>query len=118
MTPCSARCALTKGIDKLRSLTDEEVPRPEEHGAGLLGFSLRNDEPHRRPGRCFDDRFCVGRIILLPFDKRLHVSRRNQAYIMAKFADLTRLVMRCGTGFHRDRAFGQFRKEGDDLAAR
>ncbi|SEH87100.1 hypothetical protein SAMN05216228_1010162 [Rhizobium tibeticum] len=108
----------SKGIDKLCSLTDKEVPRAEEHGAGLLGFSLRNDKPHRRPGRRFNDRFCVGRIILLPFDKGLNVSRRDQANIVAKFADLTRPVMRCGTGLYRDRAFGQFRKEGDDLAAR
>ena len=107
-----------KGIDKLRSLTDEEVSRPEKHGAGLLGFSLWNDEPHRRPGRCFNDRFCIGRIILLPFDKGLNIGRRDQANIMAKFADLTRPVMRGGAGLHRDDAFGQFRKEGDDLAAR
>jgi hypothetical protein len=38
-----------KGIDQLRSLTDEEVSRPEKHGASLLGFSLWNHEPHRRP---------------------------------------------------------------------
>lgn len=85
-----------KGIDKLRSLTDEEVSRPEKHGAGLLGFRLWNDEPHRRPGRCFNDRFCIGRIILLPFDKGLNVGRRDQANIMAKFADLTRPIMRGG----------------------
>jgi hypothetical protein len=108
----------SKGIDKLRSVTKEEVPRPEEHGAGLLGLSLRNDEPHRRPGRCFNDRFCVGRIILLPFDKRLHVSWRDQANIVAKFTDLARAVVRCGTGFHRYRAFWQFRKEWHQLAAR
>lgn len=108
----------SKGIDKLRALTDEEVSRREEHGAGLLGFSLWNDEPHRRPGRCFNDRFCIGRIILMPFDKGLNVGRRNQANMAAKFADLTRPVMRCRAGLHSDDALGQFREECDDLAAR
>ena len=56
-------------------------------------------------GGCFNDRFCVGRVILLPFDKRLNVGRRDQANIMAKFADLTRPVMRGGEGLHRNRAF-------------
>lgn len=74
-TMLSQMCA--KGIDELCSLTDEEVPRPEEHGAGLLRLRLRNDKAHRRPGRCFHDRFRVGSIILLSFDERLHVSRRE-----------------------------------------
>lgn len=43
---------------------------------------------------------------------------RDQANIMAKFADLPRPVVRCGAGLHRDRTSGQFRKKADDLAAR
>ena len=49
----------------------------------------------------FTDRLCIGRIVLLPFDERLDVGRRDQAHMMAQLSGLTRPVVRTGTGLHR-----------------
>ena len=71
----------------------------------LLLCSLDRNEAHARPLRRFTDGLCIGGIVLLPFDERLDVGRRDQAH-MAQLSDLTRPVMRTGAGFHRDDAPG------------
>jgi len=60
-----------KGVDKLRSLADKQIARPEEHRAGLLVLCLGNHEPHRRAEGRLDDGLGVSRIILLSFDEGL-----------------------------------------------
>jgi len=41
--------------------------------------------PHRRTLGALADRLGIGRFILLPFDERLDVSRRDKPHVMACF---------------------------------
>jgi hypothetical protein len=68
----------------------------------LLFLTLYRNEAHRRTLCRFADSFRVCSIILLPFDKGLHVLWRNQADFVAQVADLTRPIMRTATRFHCD----------------
>jgi hypothetical protein len=43
----------------------------------------------------------IGGIVLLPLDERLHISRRNQPYLVAEPLQLTPPVMGAGTGLQR-----------------
>jgi hypothetical protein len=65
----------------------------------------------------FADGLCIGGIVLLPLDERLDVGRRDQPHMMAQLTDLTRPVVRAGTGFHRDDARSLRCEETEELRA-
>jgi hypothetical protein len=65
----------TDRIDHRGSLADEQVTGAVKHQAALLLWRLGRDEPHIGPGDRLADRLGVSRIVLLPFDVGLHVSR-------------------------------------------
>src|SRR3984957_3993809 len=46
-------------IDQLRALTDQEIPRPKQHGARLLFLRFDSNEAHGRSARRFRNRFRV-----------------------------------------------------------
>src|SRR5215471_10562910 len=91
----------TQGVDRLRPLPHQKIPSSEYNGIGLGCFALHQHKAHRRSLRRLTDRLGITSIILLSLNKRLHVSRRDQADRMAKLADLTRPVVSTATGFHR-----------------
>jgi hypothetical protein len=55
-----------------------------EHQTALLLGRLGRDEPHVCPRYRFADCLGIGRIVLLPLDVGLYVSRRHKAYRMLK----------------------------------
>src|SRR5215831_596818 len=95
-----------KSVDALGALTHQEIAGSEHDAVRLLLFGLDRNEAHVRPLGCFTDGLCISRIVLLPPDERLDVGWRDQAHMMAQRTDLTRPVVRAGTGFHRDDAPG------------
>src|SRR5215469_10538378 len=107
-----------KGVDALGALTHQEIAGAEHDAVRLLLFGFDRNEAHARPLGRFTDGLCIGRIVLLPLDERLDVARRDQAHIMTQLSDLTRPVVRPGTGFHRDDAPGLRREETEKLGAR
>jgi hypothetical protein len=61
-------------IDDLGPLTDKKMSA-KHNGGGLLLLALHRHETHGRSLCGLSDRFRIGRIVLLPFDERLHVVR-------------------------------------------
>ena len=51
---------------------------------------------------CLADRLGIDRIVLVPFHERLHVSRRDQLYLMPKRGNFARPVMRATACLKRD----------------
>ena len=80
------------------------MARAMERQTALLLGRLGRDEPHVRPGDRLADRFRVSGIVLLPLDVGLHVGRRHQAHGVAERLELTRPMVRRGTGFDTDQA--------------
>jgi hypothetical protein len=60
-------------------LTDKEMPSAMKGQTALLLGRLGRYEPHVRSGDRFADRFCIGGIVLLSLDIRLHIGRWHQA---------------------------------------
>src|SRR5215472_17594931 len=96
----------TKSVDALGALTHQQITGSKHDAVRLLLFGLDRNKAHARPLGCFTDRLCIGGIVLLPLDERLDVGRRDQPHTMAQLSNLTRPVVRTGTGFHRDDAPG------------
>src|ERR1700738_2719767 len=80
-------------IDNGRLLPDEQMACTMKHQAALLLGRLRRDEPHVCSRDRFADCFRVGRIVLLPLDVRLYVSRRHKPHGMPKRLQFTRPIM-------------------------
>jgi len=106
-----------QSVDALGALTHQEIAGSEHDAVRLLLFGLDRNEAHARPLGGFTDRLCIGGIVLLPLDERLDVGRRDQAHVMAHLSDLTRPVVRTGTGFHRHDALGLSCKKTEKLHA-
>jgi len=85
-------------IDNRSLLTDEEMTRPMQHQAALLLRCLGLNEPHVRPAHGLADCLCVGSIVLLSLDVRLHVGWRHEPHTVAERLKFTRPVMRRGAG--------------------
>ena len=51
--------------------------------------------------------FCVGHVVLLPFDERLNICRRDKLCVVPDRGDLARPVMSARTGLHRDQGSRQ-----------
>jgi hypothetical protein len=76
-----------------------------EHQAALLLGRLRRDEPHVCSRDRFADCLRVGRIVLLPLDVRLYVSRRHKPHGMPKTASsqiLGSVVWGIGMALHEE----------------
>src|SRR5580704_13717109 len=86
-------------------LADEQMAGAVKHQAALLPGCLGWHEPHVGSGNRLANRFCVGHVILLPFDVGLHVSRLHQSYGMAKCLQLARPMVRRGAGLNANQAW-------------
>src|SRR6516162_10936026 len=106
-----------QSVDALGALPHQEVPGSKHDAVRLLLFALDRNETHARPLGCFTDGLCIGGIVLLSLDERLDVGRRDQAHVMTQLSDLTRPVVRTGTGFHRHDALGLSCKKTEKLHA-
>jgi formate hydrogenlyase subunit 4 len=72
-----------KGIDQLCSLPDEKIARAVQHKRGLLLSTLDRHEAHARPCHGLANGRCIGCIVLLPPDIRLHIARWHQSHNVA-----------------------------------
>jgi len=105
-------------IDQQRALTDQVIPCPKQHGARLLFLRFDSNEAHGRSARRFRNRLRVRRVVLLAFDKRLDVRRRDQANFMPGVADSPTPVMCAPAGLHGDDAAWLLGKKAEDFLTR
>jgi len=72
-----------------------------------------------RPGAealCYDhDRFRIGGVVLLPLYERTHILRCDKLHLMAEPTQLTRPVMRTGSGLHHNDSRGMISHEAEEL---
>jgi hypothetical protein len=87
------------------------------HKPALLLGRLDLHKTHRGAANRLADRLGVGRIVLVALDVSLHVLRRHQTNLMTELRQLTRSVVRRGTGLHADQAWRQRFEELHHLAA-
>jgi len=87
-----------------------------QHQAALLLGCFDRHEAHARPLHCLADRFGIGRVILLAFDVRLHVGRRNETHGMSKGLQLARPVMRGGARLDANEAGRKLLEERQHIA--
>jgi hypothetical protein len=104
-------------IDHLGLLPQQKIARPMLHQSTLLIGRLRLYKSHRRPANRLADRFGVRRIVLVALDVGLHVFRWHQTNLVTQLRQLTRPIMRRGTGLHADQAGRQRRKKLQHLTA-
>ena len=76
-----------KRIDRLGPLSHRQIPRPKHHRAGLLCLTLQCHKTHRRPLRRLADRLGISHVILLAFNKGLHIRRRDQLDVALRAID-------------------------------
>src|SRR5215213_7504506 len=104
-------------VDGLGALANQQVSRAKHDGCGLLVRTLEGNKAHTGPLSGLADRLRIGHVVLLPLDKRLHVSRRDQLHRVAELGDLAAPIMRAPTGLHGHRAGRQRGQERQKLAA-
>ena len=97
----------TNRVGKLGELADEQIPRSVAHQHRPLHLGLDRHEAHRGLGHSSADRLCIRSIGLAPLDEGLDVRGRDQPHLMAELCQLTRSIMRPGTGFHPNQAWGK-----------
>ena len=113
--PNSARVTAQR-VDQHRTLAHQKIARPLQHDRRLLFRRLDRHEPHRRPCHRLADCFRVGRVVLLAFNIRLHILRRDQPDLMTQRAQLARPIMRRRTGFHAHQHRRQLAEKRDHVA--
>jgi hypothetical protein len=91
-------------VHQLRPLLHQQHPRAFQTARGLLLDALDRDKAHVRTAQRGADRRGIARIILVALHEGLHVSRRDQAYIMAQRTQRARPVMRRAAGLEPDQA--------------
>ena len=111
-------------IDQTKSIADlgakilslqlsiaEKTPEEALREKWALGYCFGAFDGLVGSGDRLANRFCVGHVILLPFDVGLDVSRRHQSYGMAKCLQLARPMVRRGAGLDANQAWRQLLKE-------
>src|SRR5262249_30683520 len=74
------------------------------------------NELHVRPAHGLADCLCVGSIVLLSLDVRLHVGWRHEPHTVAERLKFTRPVMRRGAGLDANQAWRQLLEEGQHVS--
>ena len=87
-------------INHRRLLANEQMPCAVKHQATLLLRRLGWYEAHIDSSDGFADCLSVSHVVLLPFDERLHVSRRHQPHRMSKGLQLARPMVRRGASLN------------------
>ena len=82
-----------QGIDYLGALAHQQVTRAKYQRTCLCRCVFHRHKPHRWPLRRLANRFRIGRVILLPLYKWLHVFGCDQLYSMPQLGDLPTPMM-------------------------
>src|SRR5215210_3810820 len=107
----------TERIDGLGALANQQVPRAEHDGCGLLVRALEGYKAHGGALSGLADRLGIGHVVLLSLDERLHVRRRDQLHRVAELGDLAAPIMSAATRLHGHRAGRQRCQERQNLSA-
>jgi hypothetical protein len=97
-------------------LANEQMTGSVEHQTALLLGCLGWHEPHVGSGDRLANRFCVGHVVLLPFDVGLNVSWRHQSHGMTERLKFARPMVRRGAGLYANQTCWQLLKEPNYLA--
>ena len=89
----------TQGIDRRRPLPNQQIACREDHCGGLLRLAFDRYKAHGRPRGCLTNRLGIRRIVLLPLDERLDVTKRDQPEFMAQPANLPAPIVGTRAGF-------------------
>jgi hypothetical protein len=87
-------------IDYRDLLTDEQMTSSVKHQAALLLRCLGRHKPHVGSGNRLANRFCVGHVVLLPFDVGLNVSGRHQSHGMTEGLEFAGPMVRRGASLY------------------
>jgi hypothetical protein len=104
-------------IDHLGLLPQQQIARAMLHQPALLLGRLDLHKTHGRAANRLADRLGVGRVVLVALDVSLHVFRRHQTNLVTEPRQLTRPIMRRGTGLHANQAGRQSFEELHYLTA-
>src|SRR5829696_7682963 len=104
-------------VDGLRALANQQVPRAEHDGGGLLVRALEGHKAHGGALSGLADGLGIGHVVLLPLDERLHVRRRDETDRMAELGDLAPPVVGARTRLQGHRAGRERGQEREELAA-
>jgi hypothetical protein len=66
----------------------------------------------------FGDRFGIAVVVLVPFEKGLHVLRRDQPHLVTKSFELSAEMVRPGTGLHADQTARKVHQPALELCPR
>src|SRR5262249_42415193 len=105
-------------IDYTRPLAHEARAHAMESQQVHLLRRLDRHEVHGWPLHGFCNGLGIAVVVLVTFEERLHVLRRDQTNIVSKRGELAGDVMRPGTGFHADQAARNVGKPALKLSAR
>src|SRR3954452_6609985 len=107
----------SQGIDGLGALADQKVAGAKHDRCGLRLLTFHGHEPHGGALSSLADRLSIGHVVLLPFDERLHVRRRDQLHRVAELGDLAAPVVSARAGLQGHRAGWKRCEERKELAA-
>src|ERR671911_2293934 len=107
----------TQGVDRLRSLANQQIAGAEHHGCRLRLFTLHGDKAHGRALGGLADRLGIRHVVLLALDERLYIGRRDQPHLVAELSDGAAPIVRARAGLHGDDAAGLACEEGQHLLA-
>src|SRR4051794_20580730 len=107
----------SQGIDGLGALADQKVAGAKHDRCGLRLLTFHGHEPHGGALSGLADRLSIGHVVLLPFDERLHVSRRDQLHRVAELGDLAPPIVSARAGLQGHRAGWKRGQERKELAA-
>src|SRR5512140_1791946 len=93
-----------QSIDQLGPLPHQQIAYPMLHQLALLLGRFDHYKPHGWAPDRFADSLGIGGIVLVALDVGLYILRRHQPNLMPELRQLTRPMMRRGTGFHADEA--------------
>src|SRR5262249_8500415 len=105
-------------IDHARALANETRAHAMQCQEVHLLRRLDRCEVHRRPLYGFCNRLGIPVVVLVPFEERLHILRRDQTNIVCKRDELAGDVMRPRTGLHADQAARNVGEPALELSAR
>ena len=100
-----------KGLERFRSLSDEESPRRNEDGQFLLLSRLNRYARYIRLGRCYGDRVGVCSVCFVPFDKGFYLLSGEDCCLVAQRTNLSRPKVAGAPGFHSNGARRKVLKE-------
>jgi hypothetical protein len=107
-----------QGVDELRALADKGLVRPKGDGTSLVLGALDGHVMQVRAQRRLGDRRRIRRIVLLPFDERLHVDRGDQPNFMPESLREPAPKMARGASFHGNDAGSLLAQKRLQLCAR